>query len=56
MAALVAAMLAVSASELAAMEYPAGYCSDNLIDRRSFFSYNGCGGINWGDTWTRYFG
>jgi hypothetical protein len=55
-AAIIAATLVAPAAQLSAMIWPAGYCSDNLIDRRSFLSYNGCGGVNWGDTWHRYFG
>ena len=44
------------ASTAKAMIYPEGYCSNNLIDcRGAVFCYNGCGGINWGETWNRWF-
>ena len=46
------------ATTATAMEQPPeGYCSNNVIDcRGDIFCYNGCGGINWGQTWTRWFG
>ena len=38
------------------MKWEGGRESDNVVDRRGFFSTNSrTGEILWGDTWNRYF-